>query len=252
MDTYETSIYTAVIITGLVLGCIIVYFAFAVFRQQRTYIKMQRKTFSDEINLLEKERHRVARDLHDELGPLLSLAKSHISLVKTTDEKGIYHIEKSNEKLSFLIKRMGQIAINLTPGALARKGLHFTLDEYFRELADVCPIRFVYVYEVKSHLDLSTGIHLYRIIQEITHNAIKHSRAASMEVRLKELNQKLYIFCKDDGVGFAPESNREKRQGLGMGSLKSRTAMLDGKMKCTSSAKDGTAYFFEFPLFKKK
>jgi signal transduction histidine kinase len=101
MGAYETSIYHAILITAIVLGCVIVYFAVSVFRQQRKYIRLQRQYFTDEINLLEKDRTRIARDLHDEVGPLLSLTKSHIAELEGTDEKENVHIGKATEHLRF-------------------------------------------------------------------------------------------------------------------------------------------------------
>lgn len=248
MGAYETSIYHAILITGFVLGFVIIYFAFSVFKQQKKYIKMQRQYFTDEINLLEKERTRMARDLHDEVGPLLSLTKSHINEIKTNTGAESFHIEKANENLNRLMGKMEQIALNLTPSSLVKKGLAFTLEKFFSDLQEACSLKFDFVFEVKKDIGPETSIHLYRIVQEITHNTMKHAHAGELRVHFKERGRKLYVFCKDDGTGFDTDKGSEKGQGLGLGSLESRTALLKGKIQCTSTSKYGTEYFFEFPL----
>ena len=251
MDTYESSIYTAVVITAIVIGSSIVYFVVSVFRQQRNYLKQQRLYFTDEINLLEKERRRVATDLHDDIGPLLSVTKTHLGQIKPGDDGEARHIEKANEYLVRLMKRMGQIAVNLTPAALTKKGLEFALREFFYDLSEAYGLEIVFHYGISSVIDTSASIHLYRIVQEISHNTIKHAGASELQVHFKERKDRLYIFCKDNGTGFVAGEVNERRTGLGLSSLKSRTALLKGKMNLRSEMNKGTEYFFEFPLPKK-
>lgn len=247
MDTYETSIYTAILTTVLVLGCIIVYFALSVFRQQRKYINLQRGYFLDEVNLLEKEKMRIARDLHDEVGPLLSLSKSHIQQLKPANETEALHIQRISENLDRVLKRMGQIAINITPGSLFKKGLRFSIEQFLDDLRDAYEIAIIFRYDVKTAVDINRSLHIYRIVQEIAHNTVKHSGARTLEVQLKERKQRLYLFCHDDGRGFSPQTPGEGG-GHGSGSIRNRCEILFGKMKFRSDAKSGTEYFFEFPL----
>lgn len=247
MGAYETSIYTAVLTTALVLGCIIVYFAVSVFKQQRKYINLQRKYFLDEVNLLEKEKKRIAHDLHDEVGPLLGLSKSHIQQVKPREDTEALHIQKVSEHLDKVMERMGQIAINITPGSLVKKGLRFSIEQFLDDLRDAYGLVIVFKYNVDRSIDSNTSLHIYRIVQEIAHNTVKHSGAGTLEVQLKERRQRLYLFCRDDGRGFSSSMNGE---GHGTGSIRNRCEILYGKMRFRSNAKEGTEYFFEFPLTK--
>lgn len=247
MDTHEASIYTAVIIIAIVLGSTIIFFAISVFRQQRKFINMQRMYFSSDINLLEDERHRVARDLHDELGPNLSLSRSHINEIITADQKNRAHIKKASEYLFAVMAKMGHIARNLAPGALEKKGLFFTINDFLDGLAEISTIKFQFIYEVKSSTELNTSIHLYRIVQELGHNAIKHSKATMVEIHFKERGNKIYLYYKDNGIGFNNYEISSNPNGMGLGSLKSRTELLGGKMSFQSSSQKGTMYFFEFP-----
>lgn len=245
MGTHETSIYTAILTTALVLGCIIVYFAVSVFKQQRKYINLQRKYFLDEVNLLEKEKMRIAHDLHDEVGPLLGLSKTHVQQLEPREESEAKHIQKVNEHLDKVMERMGQIAINITPGSLFKKGLRFSIEQFLDDLREAYGLAIVFKYDVDSSIDPTQSIHIYRIVQEIAHNTVKHSGAKTLQVQLKERKQRLYLFCRDDGKGFTSAMNDE---GHGRGSIRNRCEILYGKMKFSSDTKMGTEYFFEFPL----
>jgi signal transduction histidine kinase len=250
MDTYETSIYRAVLITAAVVGSSIIYFVISVFRQQRSYLKKQRQYFTDEVNLLEKDRNRVAIDLHDDIGPLLNAVKTYLEQLEPHNDQEAKYVGKAKAYLTQLVKRMGQIAMNLTPNALSRKGLQFTLQQFLEDLSEVYSIRLLLRYEVRTRIDTSMGIHLYRIIQEIANNTIKHAKASKLDILFKERKGILYVFCKDNGTGFAVDQASENRTGLGLSSLQSRTAILKGKIDIRSEANKGTQYFFEFPLSK--
>jgi signal transduction histidine kinase len=247
MDSHETTIYIAVLITARVMGCIIIFFAFSMIRQQRKHNRLQRKYFSHQINLLEADRERVARDLHDEVGPSISMVKSHINEIITADKKSEMHIERANENLYKVTQRMGQIAVNLAPGALQKKGLHYVLQDFVEDAEAASGMEFQLKYEVMKDIPASMGIHLYRIVQEICHNAMKHSYASHITIHFKETGKKIYLYCKDDGTGFMEPQNGK---GMGLGSLKSRTQILGGSMRYQSQFNKGTEYFFEFGLPK--
>jgi two-component system, NarL family, sensor kinase len=246
MGTYETSIYTAVLTTALVLGCIIAYFAVSVYKQQRRHISLQRRFFADEVNQIEKEKIRIAHDLHDEVGPLLSLSKSHIHQLNPTDDKEALHVAKASEHLDKVMERMGQIAINITPRSLFKKGLHFSIEQFLNELADAYALKIAFLYDVSSLIDQNSRLHIYRIVQEIAHNTVKHSGGTELRVQIKEYKQILYLFCRDNGKGFSP-ANINDQEGHGRGSIRNRCEILQGKMKFHSDA-GGTEYFFEIPL----
>ena len=251
MDSNEASIYTAVIITAIVLGCIIIYFVISLYAQQRKHIRMQRRYFYNEVNLLEKERYRMSRDMHDELGPGLSMTMSHVNEIIAADEKSVHHKEKALAFLLNVMERIGQIAINLAPGSLQRKGLRFALQDFIESLDDVSFIEFELKYDIKMEIDKSMGIHLFRIVQELCHNAVKHSEASKVLVQFKEKEKRFYLYYSDNGKGFAFDEKSPNENGIGLGSLKSRTELLGGKMRLQSNPPDGTSYLFEFPQQKK-
>jgi signal transduction histidine kinase len=248
MDAHETTVYHAIIMSAVIIGCIIGYAVFSLYRQQRKNVRNQRLNFADEIRLLENERGRVSRDLHDGAGLLLSITKTHLNEVTALSAGDRFHIQKANEAVDQLVRQLGHIAVNLSPSSLVRKGLHYTLEHFFEETRQTFATEIIFVYEVKRAIPAEAAIHLYRIVQELTHNTMKHAGAGTLRVHFRENRGRLYLLCKDDGVGFDPAAAAEKGGGLGLGSLKSRTELLNGKLKCTSKPGYGTEYFFAFNL----
>jgi two-component system, NarL family, sensor kinase len=246
MDTHEASIYTAVIITAIVFGCIIIYFVISLYVQHRKRIRIQRRYFYNEVNLLEKERFRLGRDLHDELGPGLSMTMNHLEEIMTDDASSTHHKKKAGMYLKNVMERIGEIAINLAPSTLQRKGLKFAIQDFIDSLDDVSFIEFEFKYDIETEIDKSMDIHLFRIVQELCHNAVKHSEASKVLVQLKEKEKKIYLYYSDNGRGLKNDKKSINGKGIGMGSIKSRTELLAGKMRLQTSEQGGTSYLFEF------
>jgi signal transduction histidine kinase len=247
MDTFETKIFVAVLITAIVLGSVIGYFAFTIFRNHRRHFKQLTKQLMAEMELLENERTRIARDLHDELGPLLTVTKIHMQAAKVVDEEDRGHINKATENIETLTDRFSGIALNLTPKNLIGKGLTIALGDLLEQFKQVSDMRFDYKHNINEEANDITTLHIYRIVQELLHNAIKHSQAKIISVILQQKKNKLYLFFKDDGIGV-PVKNDRNGKALGIASLKSRTQMLGGKFSCNSVPGKGTEFFFEIPF----
>ena len=251
MDANETQIYYSVLITGILLGGIILYFGFAVIRYQSRRLGQQRGYFLTEIDLLEKDRTRIAHDLHDELGPLLTVAQFHIRSFSDDPQRGLKHLEDADRNIQQILEKLGAIARGLTPRSLHMKGLYFALKDFIEQLQFWGKIPVYFEYEVESPIPSNIGIHIYRIVQELLHNALKHSEAAKICVIIREKKRTICIFCRDNGKGFSVSKVRDRAEGIGLRSLKSRTAMVSGKMHCYSSPGRGTEYLFEIPLKQK-
>ena len=130
MDPEETRIYTVVLIISVTLGVIITYFVVSIIRQQRRNLELQKAAIRAELNAMEKERARIAADLHDELGPILSVIKFTVDNVETTDASDKELLERASHHLDDMIGKLREIANNLVPGALHRKGLMKAVGEF--------------------------------------------------------------------------------------------------------------------------
>jgi signal transduction histidine kinase len=248
MDAHETSIYHAILITAFVIGTIIVFFIISITRQQRKNLALHRLNILAEITTLERERDRIAHDLHDELGPLLSAVKMKINSFELTDEEDKVQIEKTNKHIDDVLKRMREISFDLMPNSLLRKGLVTALKEFVDYLNNAKKIKFSFKALNELQVNDQKAINIYRIVQEIVHNAIKHSGATEFNIEIKTEKDMIMLMLADNGIGFDHEKESGETIGFGLRSLLSRSELIGGHMYLDSKPGKGTTYNFEIPL----
>jgi len=248
MDTREAKIFAAVIITSIILGAIIVYFFISIIRQQRRNNALYQSKILAEITTLENERKRTAADLHDELGPILSAVKFQISSFELSDEDDKINLEKANKNIDNIISRMRGIANDLMPNTFLRKGLVPALLSSIESINHQNKLVIDFTCSSLPDFAETTSINLYRIIQEVIHNTIKHARATTLKIECKVANNQLIILTEDDGQGFDYIGKSKELSGLGLRNLLSRTEVLNGNMYVDSKPGKGTKFTFEIPL----
>jgi len=184
MDAKEASFYTAILIVCAVVGVIIMYFIVSIIRQQRRTVRLYKQSLLTEITTLEKERSRMASDLHDEVGPLLSAIKLRIGSLDISNEEDEEEVKKTEKQIDNLIKRMREISFDLMPTSLTRKGLAAALGEFIEycSKSSLLKIRFQFT---EIRLTQPQAINLYRIVQEIIHNTMKHAEASELIIELR-------------------------------------------------------------------
>ncbi len=248
MDAQESRIYAAIIITALVLGFIIFYFIVSIIRQQRTNMQLHKKNVLAEITQIEKERSRIAADLHDELGPLLSAVKMKINSFELSDKDDKIQIEKTNKHIDDILKRIREISFDLMPNSLLRKGLTSAVKEFVDYLNNNTRMKFIFSFEKNLHVNEQNAVNIYRIIQEVVHNTIKHAQATQLNIELKTVKNNIIVIMTDNGIGFDYAKESKENIGFGLRSLLSRTEIMSGQMFLDSEKEKGTTYTFEIPL----
>ncbi len=246
MDANETKIFTAILIAAGILGFIVVYFIFTIIRNQRRHIKMHQANLHLEITALENERKRIVSDLHDELGPLLSVVKLQISDLETTNPADLRIIGKAGNHLDDIVARIRVICNHLMPQVLIRKGLITAITEFLDDLDDHSGIKIRFVSNdmvFSPHVE----IHIYRMIQEIVNNAVKHSNATEINIILQDAGSKLLINVHDNGKGFDTEKIQRESSGAGLKNILNRVDILKGDLYLSSSSKKGTTFTIELP-----
>lgn len=195
------------------------------------------------INVEEAERKRVARDLHDSIGSKLSALKI---IFANTQNKNDYNDSRINTILETSIAELRQISYNLVPESLLKLGLEKALgDLCFTLRSDTVSIEF-HSYEIDNSMPLTTQTNIFRIVQELLNNALKHSKATQILVSCSQNGNRFYISIEDNGVGF-DISGIEENQGLGIKNIKSRIELLHGSFDCESSS-GGTSYNIELDV----
>jgi two-component system, NarL family, sensor kinase len=245
MDAKEISIYQSILVASGIIGAIIIYFIISMIRQQRRQLELQRQNIINEINTLEKERGRMAADLHDELGPRLASIKMRISSFDLADEQDKIQAKKTTDNIDEVLKRVREIAFDLMPTSLLRKGFVPAVNEFIAYLKND-KIVFSAELEDVGQLHENKAINLYRIVQEVTHNSIKHSKASEFKVKLRKDKKHIILTLTDNGVGFDTKKASEAI-GFGLRGMASRAEMIGGKMYLESEKGKGTTYQFEIP-----
>jgi signal transduction histidine kinase len=248
MHTYEKQFYTAVTIAATVLGMIIVVFTITMIRHQRRYFHLHKVKIRAEISALEQERTRIANDLHDELGPLLSAVRIQINCLSQSTEADRNIVVTASKYIDDVLTRARAISYNLLPTTLVRKGLIPAVQEYIKKLSANQLLRISLEGEKSIDLPKEMSIHIYRIIQEIIHNVIKHSGASRLVISLNVKDHKLNMRTADDGVGFHYEQKIEACTGFGLLGLESRAEILNAQFNYQSKPGHGTQYSFEIPM----
>ena len=248
MDPKEKEYYESLIIIVIIVAIVLLYFIITAIRYQRRSLRMHKERIRAEIDTLENERKRIASDLHDELGPLLSAVKLQINNLETTDPGDIHIIGKSSQYIDSIITKLREISNDLMPNTLLRKGLKNAIVEFIDNSQDAYKLPVKFICEQDLQLAQDKEINLYRIVQEITHNTLKHAKASMLIIKISIQNERLFLMTADNGIGFDYFSKIRDNSGLGLRNLQSRTEVMGGEFNCVSTPDKGTAYTIEIPL----
>ncbi|MEX0649320.1 MAG: PAS domain S-box protein [Balneolaceae bacterium] len=195
------------------------------------------------LNASEQERQRIGRDMHDDLGQLLSVATITTQmLAREMKTRGMEETKKI-EEIAGMIKTAGErsrtLSHGLVPFNVEQNGLNEALQELTNSVSVMYGIEAQYT---GSKNVLLTGnyaaLHLYRIAQEAINNAVKHGKASSIEVELSSSIDDITLLIKDNGRGL-PKSKTMK-EGIGLRIMKFRANMIGGDLKITSEKGEGT------------
>lgn len=191
----------------------------------------------------EKERSRIARELHDGLGGILAAARMQLSALDTPNKsKKIDSIEQLLEKASTESRR---ISHNLLPENLIKLGLNEALKDFIQGINDGKLMEITYhSIGIEERLPENLELSVYRIIQELLNNIIKHSEATEAFVQLHKTEKMLTITVEDNGKGFEKVSSK----GIGLSNIESRLSLLEGKLSIDTTNQKGTSVYIEIKL----
>ena len=198
------------------------------------------------INGQEKERQRIANDLHDDLGGLMATVKLQFNTLKEKQTPEMF--TKTNALLDEAYQKVRSIAHAKNSGVIAKQGLLKAVKNMANKISIASNIEI----EVKDHglenrLENSLEITIFRIVQELITNIIKHSRATQATINLTNHNDSLNIMIEDNGVGF-DTSKTSKKNGMGLHSIEKRVEHLEGEITIESKPKNGTTIIIDIPL----
>lgn len=196
----------------------------------------------------EAERERISKDLHDSLGGLLSTVKLHFDAAssKTPSIEELPEYQKAYGLLDEACKEVRNISNNMQPGALLKLGIVAAINDLINRIqSDKTPQMEFQHYGVDGGLDQTSTLNIYRIVQELLVNALKHAEAEEILIQLIQKDNELIIMVEDDGSGY-DEANVKK--GMGSGNIASRVKFLKGELSIDSEIGKGTTTLVTIPV----
>jgi signal transduction histidine kinase len=248
-------LFTGIVFIGLSI------FAF-LFLRQRTIknriIDQQRiKQLEEEKKLLaakslvegqEDERKRIASEIHDGLGVLLSTARMQFSTIVAASPESKELIDKASKMLDQASIDARKISHNMMPGLLTKLGLFEATQDLLEKVSETGKLKVLFdIPEDLNRLPENKEIMIYRIIQELVNNTIKHAKAKNIKLSMHAQEDLLIVHYSDDGKGFDLEEKLASKT-IGMTSIISRVDFLNGKMTVPEGQVKGTSFRFEIPF----
>ncbi len=228
--------------------------------QQQRIKELIREKELEAINAMvegqESERLRIARDLHDRLGGTLSIVKMHFKSVEESiedlKEKNVKQYKEANNLLDEACDEVRKIAHDMASGVLMKFGLIPALNALKEtvETAGQLKLNLIDI-GLEERLSYHYEINIYRVIQELLTNTLKHAKAKEMSVQLFRKEESLSIVVEDDGRGFDPD-DKTVAEGIGLKNIESRVYKFDGEMTIDSGKGAGTTITIDLPLNEDK
>ena len=238
------------IISALALVLCVLYqlHRFSLARQRR----MSELELKTTIEAQEAERKRLAEDLHDDFGMRISALKMYMdtiehSLDESTDE--VQSLTRSATKIvDESMKDLRNLLTNLSPSSLEQYGLIAAIEELILRINKLKKIKIVFNNSyLTKYMEHGFELNLFRIIQELLNNSIKHARCENISLSIVEGKDKIQFSYKDDGIGFDPTA---KEEGYGIKNIHRRVELHQGNILWKNNSSDGTNVTIDFPKIK--
>ncbi|MEO5890956.1 MAG: sensor histidine kinase [Ferruginibacter sp.] len=256
----QKSTFNYILLASFLALLLISFLVYRTYRQKQVLQQQQIKQLQNEKLLLatasilkgqEEERSRLAKDLHDGLGGLLSGVKFSLSnmkdnLIITPDNMAVF--ERSLDMIDTSIKELRRVAHNLMPEMLTKFGLDEALKDYCSTVNGTRLIEIKYQsLGMEARMDKAVEVIVYRIVQELLNNILKHASASRAFIQLIRQNNRLNIGVEDNGKGF-DKALLDNSRGAGWSSIRSRVEYLQGQFDIHSEPGKGTSVNIEFNL----
>lgn len=246
INKFQTTVF-GVIVAFLVLAGGMLFWLSRIRQKtavQAAIAKEQKNRFREVIDAQEQERKRIAQDLHDGLGQLLSTARLNVSALEDSldqsDAESSSIWKNAIGLIDESVQEVRNVSHNMMPSALIRLGLVSALREQIGKINHAGKITVKLETEgMETRLDEAVEITLYRVVQEVLNNAIKHSQANEIVVRITKHNGNLQVSIKDDGQGLDLQLIKYSR-GIGWKNIYSRVELINGIIDMDSSPGVGT------------
>jgi two-component system, NarL family, sensor kinase len=264
----ESTLEVSLVILAGSLGMLILAFAIILFvvlyqkkilsqqnQIQATENRHQKELLDATIEIAELEREKIAKNIHDDVGTMLNVIKLHLTKISRNSEDRILSEKLIRESMSLLddsIQNIRGIAKDLMPPTLIKLGFEKGIIELCRQINASGNIRIDHSFEMDGkRLPSKTELQLYRIIQEVVNNIIKHSRATHVVIALRSGMGGLAIKISHDGNGISSEmvlQLTEAERGIGLKSIQSRVQLINASIQYLTIGSNQAEIAIEVPF----
>jgi signal transduction histidine kinase len=217
-------------------------------KQKEMEIIFQKELLTNAVTIQETERDRIAKELHDEIGSKLNIASLNMHLLKSKiihDEDSDTIFLRLDDALKSSAERTRTISHELMPPVFQNFGFAYAIEELQNSFNATSDLRILITdYQQIKITNKIKLLHIYRIIQELLSNTIKHAQATSINILFERQNEDVLFTYTDNGLGF---DTRNMPTGMGFGNIKTRAELLDGTINYTSSLGKGFELTIKFP-----
>ncbi len=201
----------------------------------------------------EEERQRIATDLHDRTGSMLSTVKLLFSAlsekIQEAPKETLEQYQKASNLLDESCEEIRRVSHNLSTGLVSSLGLKFALEEFCDSINSIGTLKCsCQMYGLDQRLGGEMEIGIYRIIQESVNNSLKHAKAQNISIQINGLENEFNVIIEDDGIGFEIEKIQKQGSGIGLHNLNLRAEKLGGSYTIDSKLGRGTTVIIEMPL----
>jgi signal transduction histidine kinase len=205
------------------------------------------------IEAEEKERTRIARELHDGIGQQLSAVKLNISglqaSLNTNSIEEKIMLQNAIDLIDESVKEVRVVSHSMMPNALIKSGLVSAVKEFINKISSSGSLKInLEIVGLSERLEQTVETVLFRVLQELVNNIIKHAKASEVSIQLIRHEEELTILIEDNGVGFDVDKVLAKEGGIGLKNIQSRVAFLNGQVFFDSHLNKGTTVTIEIPV----
>lgn len=254
----QNFIKNIIIVSIIVLIILVIIIAVVIYRKKQVEQKAELDAeiaaqkeirIKSIIEAEEKERRRIAQDLHDGVGQILSAAKLNLSglesQIKLEDQKQKDAFKNALDLIDDSVKEVRAVSHNMMPNTLIKLGLASAIREFITKIGNVPNLKVdLEIVGLDKRIDENTETVLYRVIQEIVANIIKHAKATEISLQLIKHEKELSIMIEDNGVGF-DTSKINSFEGIGLKNIISRIEFINGTVHFDSTLNRGTTVVIE-------
>ncbi|WP_394747122.1 sensor histidine kinase [Spongiimicrobium salis] len=195
----------------------------------------------------EKERQRVANELHDDLGSKMATIKLHLENIKTDKEDPSYR--HTSRLLEEAYQRIRSISHVKNSGVITKQGLLPAVQRMAKTISETNKIQLaVNDFGLENRMENSLELNTFRIIQELVTNIIKHANATKGSIQLTQHEESLNILVEDNGKGFEPKNIKSNSSSIGLRNIEKRIEHLNGNFTIDSTLGKGTSIIIDIPI----